>query len=189
MRRAVRRWPPDIPDAVWAPLTAAGIMVVVGALGLLFNQPWLFPSLGPTAFLQAETPDHRMARFRHVVLGHLIGLASGFAAVLAIAAFSPELARPAGNLTPARLAASALAVALTILLEVLFRASHPPGVATTMLVTLGVLPMTVHSVLTIAAGVLIVAVIGEGLRRVRLGQVVPHWGDLRATKSDQAASQ
>jgi len=35
-----------VPDMVWGPLA-------VGLIGLAAGQPWLFPSLGPTAYLLA----------------------------------------------------------------------------------------------------------------------------------------
>ncbi|MGI8748327.1 MAG: hypothetical protein ACR2J4_08280 [Deinococcus sp.] len=47
---------PSIPETVWAPLSAGALMLVVGLIGLAAHQPLLFPSLGPTAFLQVETP-------------------------------------------------------------------------------------------------------------------------------------
>ncbi len=174
-----RRWPPEVPDWVWAPLTAGGLMLIVGVLGILFDQPWLFPSLGPTAFLQAEVPDHRMARFRNTVLGHLIGLGTGYLAVFLLHAEDASSVLATGHLTPVRIAAAALAVGLTILAGILLRASHPPASATTLLVALGGFRLTLHDALTVSAGVLIVATLGEFLRRVRLGQVVAHWGDLR----------
>ncbi len=59
------------------------------------------------------------------------------------------------------------------------RASHPPASATTLLIALGGFQPTVHDLLTIVIVVCIVALIGEFLRRVRLGRVVAHWGDLR----------
>ena len=43
-------------DQAWGVLMAGGLMLLAGAVGVLAGQPWLFPSLGPTAFLQAETP-------------------------------------------------------------------------------------------------------------------------------------
>src|SRR4051794_24549744 len=41
----------SIPDAAWGPVTAAGLILLVGVVGLLLGQPLLLPSLGPTAAL------------------------------------------------------------------------------------------------------------------------------------------
>jgi hypothetical protein len=75
-------YPPNVPDIVWAPLAAAFLMLIVGLIGLLAHQPWLFPSLGPTAFLQAEQPKQPTACFYNTVMGHLHGLVAGILAVL-----------------------------------------------------------------------------------------------------------
>jgi CBS-domain-containing membrane protein len=174
-----RRWPPEVPDAVWAPLAAAILMVMAGVLGVVADQPWLFPSLGPTAFLQAEVPDHRMARFANTIMGHLIGLGAGYLAVALLQAEDASSVLATGHLTAVRIWASALAIALTILGGILLRISHPPASATTLLVALGSFRPTVHDAAAVCVGVVIVASIGEVLRRIRLGQVIAHWGDMR----------
>lgn len=71
-------WFATLADVVWAPVTAAGLMFIVGIIGLLAHQPWLFPSLGPTAFLQVETPQQPTARFYNTVIGHCLGLCAGY---------------------------------------------------------------------------------------------------------------
>jgi hypothetical protein len=62
-------------------LLSAAVMAVVGMLGSWVGQPWLFPSLGPTIFLQAVTPDEPAARPWSTLSGHALGLAAGFAAL------------------------------------------------------------------------------------------------------------
>ncbi|MDZ8053379.1 MAG: hypothetical protein RMX68_014275 [Aulosira sp. ZfuVER01] len=52
-----QRSPSKVPDIIWAPLTSAALILIVGLLGWVAHQPWLFPSLGPTVFLQAEQPQ------------------------------------------------------------------------------------------------------------------------------------
>ena len=51
-----------LPDAVWAPLAGGGLALAVGLASLAAGQAWLLPSLGPTAYLQAEMPAHPAAR-------------------------------------------------------------------------------------------------------------------------------
>ncbi|HLZ71807.1 MAG TPA: HPP family protein [Dehalococcoidia bacterium] len=168
-RRRRIHWPPGVPDAVFAPLSAAGLMLIVGALGTVAQQPWLFPSLGPTAFLQAEYPAHRTARLYHVIAGHGVGLAAGLIAVWLVGASSSSSVLVVHHLTAARTWAAVIAVALTIAGSLLLRASHPPAVSTSMLLALGSFRPTWHDALTIAVGVLVVALTGELLRRARLG--------------------
>jgi hypothetical protein len=165
---AQRLWFAALPDSVWAPLTSAGLMLLVGLIGLLVNQPWLFPSLGPTVFLQVETPEQRSAKFYNVVMGHLLGLAAGFLSVALLHAAAAPPVLSTHHLTAVRVWAAALAVGLNMLGGILLNASHPPAAATTLLVALGGFEMTLQGTLTVVAGVIIVAIAGEALRRVRL---------------------
>ena len=159
-----------VSDRVWAPL-ASGLLLVAGGAGLLLQQPLLFPSLGPTAFLQTETPDQPSARFYNVCVGHLLGLLSGFLTVWVFGLTHAPSVLSTHQLTPPRVWASAVAIALTLLLGLLLRASHPPAAATTLLASLGGFPPTWHAGLSVMSGVLIVAVLGEGLRRYRSAQL------------------
>jgi hypothetical protein len=163
------RWPAGVPDIVWAPLAAGALMFLAGAIGLALGQPLLFPSLGPTAFLQTETPELRTARFYNTVVGHLLALAAGLLAVFALGAQRAPSVLASQQLTPVRLAAAVLSIVLTLLLGYLLRASHPPAAATTLLVALGGFTPTGATIRTVIVGVLIVAAAGEGLRRLRLG--------------------
>lgn len=163
-----KRYPPGIPDIVWAPVIAAFLMLIVGLLGLAFRQPWLFPSLGPTAFLQAEQPEQPTARFYNTVAGHLHGLVAGVLAVLILGASTAPPVLSTGELTPVRVWAAVLAVVLNMLFGFVLKASHPPAAATTLLVALGGFKPTWQDAATIMIGVLIVAIVGEALRRFRL---------------------
>ncbi len=165
-----RRWPAEVPDVVWGPLAAAGLLIVIGAFGVITSNPLLFPSLGPTAFLQTEDPDMRMARFYNTFVGHMIGLFSGLAAVFLLHANTAPSAMTSGQLSPLRVFASALAIALTIGIGVLLRASHPPASATTLLVALGGFKPDAQTMLIVVIGILMISVLGEGLRRARLGK-------------------
>ncbi|WP_201527152.1 hypothetical protein [Psychrobacter frigidicola] len=56
--------------AGWVALVITGI---VGGLGFAFQQPWLFPSIGPTIFIHTVTPTHDSARPWNTFVGHGIG--------------------------------------------------------------------------------------------------------------------
>jgi len=163
-----KRFPPGVSDIVWAPLAAAFLMLIAGLIGLLAHQPWLFPSLGPTAFLQAEQPEQPTARFYNTIVGHLHGLLAGIIAVLILGANLAPPVLSTGELTPVCVWASVLAVGLNMWFGFLLKASHPPAAATTLLVSLGGFKPTWQDALTIMIGVLIVAIAGEMLRRYRL---------------------
>lgn len=158
----------SIPDVLWAPVSTVGLMLLVGATAVVARCPWLFASLGSTAFLQAEYPRQRSAGIYHVVAGHVLGLVSGFSAVGLLGAMDAPPATAGSPPSLVRLGAIALAVAMTIVLQVTLRVSHPPAVSTSLLIALGAFELSVHTAVTVMTGVLIVAVPGELLRRVRL---------------------
>jgi len=70
-------------------------MGAIGALGLWAGQAWLFPSLGPTIFLQAVTPHEPSAQLWNTLAGHAVGVAAGFGALFLFGALSgyPEGAK------------------------------------------------------------------------------------------------
>jgi len=162
--------PTGMPEPVWGPLSVGISMLVVGLLGFLAGQPWLIPSLGPTAYLQAENPAHPTTRFYNTVVGHFVGLVAGFAGVALFDAWNAPAVLTSKELVLVRVAAAVVAMILTISIAPLLRASHPPAAATTLLVALGSLK-TPNDALNVMIGVLIVAVVGEVLRRVRLGEL------------------
>src|SRR5262249_57148702 len=84
-----------------APLVAGGLMLFVGVLAFIAKCPSLFPSLGPTAFLQAEYPHNRMSGIYHVLMGHLLGACSGFMAVELIGAMDAPAATAGARPRPA----------------------------------------------------------------------------------------
>jgi CBS-domain-containing membrane protein len=128
---------------------------------------WL-PSLDPTAYLQAENPAHPSVKFYNVFVGHLSGVIAGFAGVFLFNAMNDPVVLVDHQLTVGRLGAAVVALALTLLIDLLLKASHPPAGATTLLVALGSIK-TVNDVLNLVAGVLIIALLGELARRIRLG--------------------
>jgi hypothetical protein len=93
-------------------------MLVPGLLSIAFGQLWLFPSLGPTAFLQAGLPQMPTSRFSNVVAGHLIGAVVAIVLVLLIIPEDEPSTFELKALTARRLAASVTAVAVTLLIAV-----------------------------------------------------------------------
>jgi hypothetical protein len=145
---------------------------VIAVASLLVGRPFLFPSLGPTAALVAAEPANPAARGWNTLVGHAGGLLAGMLAVLLCGAFNAPTLFTDHVLDPGRAAASVLAVVLTIFLGMASRASHPPAAATTLLVTLGGI-RTGNDVLQLAVGVVLIALLGEGIRRVRLHRISP----------------
>ncbi len=151
--------------AVGDALAASIVMVIVGAFSLASGRPILFASLGPTALLQIEYPEHRAARFYNTVVGHLAAATAAFLAVIVSGAQSSPVATR--QLSPERVLAATVALGLTIVLTRLLRASHPPAASTALLIALGGFDVTLHDAATIAIGVVLVAIVGGGVRRLR----------------------
>ena len=159
----------SIPEWLWAPLSAGLLTLVVGAMGLWADLPWLFPSLAPTIYLQVHKPEQQSSRPYHVIMGHAAGVAAGVIGVLLTGAGDAPPVTAADQLSWSRVWASAIGMGLTLGLEVPLKASHPAGTATALLIALGAFKVAPKDLGIIAAGVIIVAVLGEGLRRLRAG--------------------
>jgi CBS domain-containing membrane protein len=129
------------PTLVWAVYMALNSFVTVGlltVLALVTHNPFVFPSLGPTAYLFFFTPLGESSSPRNAVLGHAIGLVCGFAAYW-VTGMHPFPQGFTGEVYWPRILASALALALTAVVMSLLHVQHPPAGATTMIVSLGIL--------------------------------------------------
>ncbi len=142
---------------VWAAFMLVNGFLTIGLLGAvaaLSGTPFVFPSLGPTAFLFFFSPSSPSATPRHAILGHAIGIACGYGSLVL---FGLTQAGPATvvGVTPARVLAAALSFAATGALMVLLRAAHPPAGATTLLISLGALTQPAHlAIIEVAVAVL-----------------------------------
>ena len=154
-------------EAAWAAAAAAILVLIVGALTLATAQPWLFAALGPTAVMVAGSPGQASSRFHSIVVGHASALLCAWLVVLLVGAAQTG-GDVANTLTIARVWASAMAIAAIALIQPSLRAFHPPSAATALLITLGNYRVTWKSSLSMMAGVLVVALVGEWLQRIRL---------------------
>lgn len=170
---AVGSWTAKIPDSIWATFMGGFLILAVGIISLIAGKPWLFPSLGPTAYLQVENPGLPSARFYNTIVGHYVGLAAGLISIAIFGLWTTPSILISHQLTAAWVGAAAIAIALTIVINMFLRSSHPPAAATTLLVSLGAFK-TQNEILAIIAGVLILAIIGEALRRIRTGGEKEH---------------
>jgi CBS domain-containing membrane protein len=129
------------PRLVWAVYVCVNGFITIGLLGLLAlltGSPFVFPSLGPTAYLFFFSPLAEVSSPRNTILGHAIGLVCGYAAYVLAVASSPPFGMNPGVHGP-RLLAAALSLSATGALMALLRVSHPPAGATTLIVSLGII--------------------------------------------------
>lgn len=153
--------------AAAAAFVAGGCFAMIGllaAVAMVTRTPFVFPSLGPTAFLVLFMPRAASARPWHCILGHLVGLACGYGALLVtgLAQAPPTLEV---GVSAARVLASALAMASTGALLILLRIVHPPAGATTLIVALGIVRRP-PSLVVIEVAVVVLVFLGAGIRRL-----------------------
>lgn len=152
-------------------------IALMAIAALVTGAPFIFPSLGPTAFLLFYTPTAPAASPRNTLCGHLIGALAGW---LSLVMFGLTAAPPAltGGVDWPRVGAAGLSLALTAGLMVILRVPHPPAGATTLIVSLGLMPRLWQiGVLMLAVAVLT----GQGFVINRLAGIdYPLWGPSRS---------
>jgi CBS domain-containing membrane protein len=154
-------------------------IAVLALLALVSRNPFVFPSLGPTAYLLFFSPLGKTSSPRNTVLGHAIGLVCGYVAFVATGAGALPFGVHPGIFWP-RILAAALSLSATGALMVLLDVSHPPAGATTLIVSLGIISKPLELIIIEVAVFLLVA---QALAINRLaGLPYPLWS---APASDQ----
>ncbi len=159
--------------------TFVGSLVAISLSGVAawaLNEPLLFPSLGATAFLFFETPMAEIASPRNAIIGHVVAVLAAIVALTLFGLLDAPSAYEAG-VVPERIAAVALAVAMTGGGLRLLRSAHPPAGATTIIVSSGLLDDPAQLV-AVVAGVAILTAASLGLNRL-LGVPAPLWASQR----------
>jgi len=154
---------------LWAAALGEGFLILAVALvGFATYHPFVFASLGPTAYEQVETPERPSARPYNVILGHILAVAAGYAAIAILQAWNTPPVSAHGVPLP-RVWTAVLACVFTVIATQLARATQPAALATALLVSLGLMQSWVDGGIIIAA-VLLIACIGEPIRRLRVRQ-------------------
>lgn len=148
-------------------LLAALATLVPGILAFISGTVLLFPSLGPTAVMMAQSPEHASSRPYNAIVAHLLGLGVAFASVYAFGIASAPSVFTAHSVSAARVGAAVVAIAVGTALELLLRAAHPPAASTTLLAALGSFHPTLHDASLVVIGLLSTVAAGELARRRR----------------------
>lgn len=158
-------------DIFLAPVLEAALIVVFGLAGWLASSPLVFASLGPTAFEIIETPKRPTARPYNIIVGHLIAVLAGFAALWLTGAWKvPSVS--AHGVPLARAWAAAVAALLAAFGTLLARATQPAALSTALLIALGIM-QTAKDGITIMVAIVLITAIGEPLRRWRAKDAPP----------------
>jgi CBS domain-containing membrane protein len=152
---------------------------LMSVLALITRSPFIFPSLGPTAFLFFYTPRAPSASPRNTLIGHAIGVLAGYFSLVITGLTAAGPALTVGVSWP-RVIAAALSLGLTAGLMVLFKSPHPPAGATTLIISLGILTKPWQLVLLMIAVVLLTA---QAFIINRLAGIpYPLWNPIREKK-------
>ncbi|MGA7672874.1 MAG: HPP family protein [Nitrolancea sp.] len=156
---------------------------IMSLAALVSGQPFIFPSLGPTAFLFFYTPLTPPASPRNALIGHFIGVVAGWTSLLV---FGLQHVGPAisTGVTGPRVAAAALSLGLTSGFMVLLKAPHPPAGATTLIVSLGIL-RSFDQMVVLMVAVLLLTIQAFVINRLA-GLPYPVWA---APASEPSANQ
>jgi len=151
----------------WACYVLINGFVTIGllsAVAVISHTPFVFPSLGPTAFLFFSNPRGVDASPRSAVIGHAVAIVCGYGSLLLFGLQNSGSALATGVTWP-RAMAAALSLATTGALVILLDAPHPPAGATTLIVALGALDRLEY------LGVIEVAVVLLALQAVLINRL------------------
>lgn len=165
---------------VWAVYVCVNGFITIGLLGLLAlftGSSFVFPSLGPTAYLFFFSPLAEVSSPRNAILGHAIGLICGYIAFAIVVASSPPFGINPGVHGP-RLLAAALSLSATGALMALLRIGHPPAGATTLIVSLGIISQPKELVI-IEVAVVLLTVQAFAINRLA-GMPYPVWSKYKS---------
>ncbi len=86
LNRLLQRFPPRLVRALYVFVNSFLTIGALALLALVSRNPFVFPSLGPTAYLLFFSPLSKASSPRNTILGHAIGLICGYAAFVATGA-------------------------------------------------------------------------------------------------------
>jgi CBS-domain-containing membrane protein len=185
LRRLERRHDALVVLGAFSFINGCLSIAIMSLLALATRQAFIFPSLGPTAFLFFYTPLTPAASPRNAVYGHLIGVAAGWGSLwlFGLQHTGPALSE---GVDGARVAAAALSLGLTSGLMVLLKSPHPPAGATTLIISLGILTEPVQMLVLMIAVLLLT---GQAFVINRLaGLPYPAWAPPREPTPSQLAT-
>jgi CBS domain-containing membrane protein len=182
----LRRFPPRLVRSLYVFVNSFITIGVLALLALVSRNPFVFPSLGPTAYLLFFSPLAKTSSPRNTIFGHAIGLMCGYAAFVITGAGALPFGVHPGIFWP-RILAAALSLSATGAFMVLLDVSHPPAGATTLIVSLGIISRPRELVIIEVAVFLLVA---QGLVINRLaGLPYPLWNAGASIKPVNADSE
>src|SRR5579864_4182384 len=149
-------FPPRLVRSAYVFVNGFITIGVLALLALVSRNPFVFPSLGPTAYLLFFSPLSKTCCPRNTIFGHTIGIICGYGAFVVTGAGALPFGVHPGIFWP-RILAAALSLSATGALMVLLGVSHPPAGATTLIISLGIISKPRELVIIEVAVFLLVA--------------------------------
>jgi CBS domain-containing membrane protein len=139
LERFTERYPHHVVLALFNFVNGTLSIGLIATVALLTHQAFIFPSLGATAFILFHLPLAEAASPRNVLCSHFLGALCGWLC-LALFGLQDEPSAFIEGMDLARVGAAALALGSTAGLMALLRIPHPPAGATSLVVSLGLMP-------------------------------------------------
>ena len=152
----LEHFPPRLVRSAYVFVNGFITIGLLALLALLSRNPFVFPSLGPTAYLLFFSPLAKASSPRNTIPGHAIGILCGYGAFAVTGAGAQPFGVHLGIFWP-RILAAALSLSATGALMVLLGISHPPAGATTLIISLGIISKPRELVIIEVAVFLLVA--------------------------------
>ena len=173
-------FPPRLVRSTYVFVNGFVTIALLALLALVSRNPFVFPSLGPTAYLLFFSPLGKTSSPRNTIIGHAIGLVCGYGAFVITGAGAMPFGAHPGIFGP-RILASALSLSATGAFMVLLDVSHPPAGATTLIVSLGIISKPRELIIIEVAVFLLVA---QALVINRLAGLAYPWWSAAETVND-----
>lgn len=180
--RLLQNFPERLVRSIYVFVNGFITIAVLALLALVSRNPFVFPSLGPTAYL-FFSPLGKNSSPRSTILGHAVGLVCGYWAFVLTGAGALPFGVHQGIFWP-RILAAALSLSSTGALMVLLDVSHPPAGATTLIVSLGIISKPIELAIIEVAVFLLVA---QALAISRLaGLRYPWWNAVASVDKEES---
>lgn len=168
----IERFPARIIWAVFVFVNGFVTCAILASMAMAWKTTFIFPSLGPTAFMVFFSPASAASSPRNAILGHAIGILCGYGALWMTGLVDAAPATVSGVHDP-RIVAAAVSLATTGAFMILFGVVHPPAAATTLIISLGIITAPVH-LLIIELAVVVLAIQAIVVNRIA-GVDYPIW--------------